>query len=167
MKNDKEIKEDLKNLRCKSFQEIEYVLRKYDYNAQDMLSSFVASVCDIDIADMLTTGNQPYAAQARWLFWNAYRYMTHETYERISERTILDGCKFTSESVRTGIFKIQQLIEEDDTWKGRWLIIKRMIKLWRNPHDYYDSDNSNPMPMKYKVTMRVPQNIEVEIKKEK
>lgn len=167
MKNDKEIRQEFRSLKEKSFKEIEAVLRRYDYNAQTMLASFVASICDVDIADMLTSSGNTYITQCRALFWYAYRYMTHETHERISERTVLDGCRFTAETVRLSCSKIYTLIEENDMWRGRWLVTKRMIRLWQDPHDYYESDNVNPMPQKYKIFLRVPKNAEVEIKKDK
>lgn len=168
MKNDNEIRNEWKDLQKKSFKEIEAVLRKYDYNTQTMLAAFCANICDVDVADMLSPTDNMYITQSRWLYMYALRYMTHDTYDKIASRLALDGCKFTKDGVRKGIEKMAGLIESDDMWLGRWIVIKRMIKLKQNPHDYPLSDNMNPMPEKYKLVLHVPkgmgENIDIDIK---
>lgn len=158
-KSENEIRKEWLDLRDKSFSEIEYVLRKYDFNAQDMLASFVASICGIDLAEMLSSSEKLHLAQSRWLYWYALRYMTHDTYERISERTMLGGCRFSPRAVGFGITKMGRMIDSEDVWKGRWMVIKRMIKLSQDPMSYYENDFSNPMPEKYKLMLRVPKSI--------
>ena len=171
MKGDKEIRNDWMNLEKKSFKEIEIVLQRYDYNMQNMLASFVASICDVDVADMLASTDKMHVSQSRWLYWYAYRYMSHETYERISARTAIDGCRFTKDGIRKGIEKMNELINTENVWMGRWMAIKRMIKLKANPHDYYENDFSNPMPQKYKLLMQIPRELKdkivIEVKNEK
>ena len=84
---------------------------------------------------------------------------------------MIDGCTITKDGVRKGIERMTELIDSDDTWLGRWVVIKRMIKLKNNPHDYPLNDFTDPMPEKYKVTINVPKgmgkNIEVDIKENK
>lgn len=171
MKNDNEIKNEWGDLRKKSFKEIEMVLRKYDYDAQTMVASFCASICNVDVADMLSPSDNLYVKQTRWLYMFAIRYMTHETYDAIAKRMMIDGCTITKDGVRKGIERMAELIDNDDTWLGRWVVIKRMIKLKNNPHDYPLSDFTDPMPEKYKVTISVPKgmgkNIEVDVKENK
>ena len=75
MKNDNEIKNEWGDLRKKSFKEIEMVLRKYDYDAQTMVASFCASICNVDVADMLSPSDNLYVKQTRWLYMFAIRYM--------------------------------------------------------------------------------------------
>ncbi len=171
MKSESTTKKELAEMRSKTFKEIEEILRRYDYNEQDMIGSFVASLCDVDYADMLSASNNSHIAQARWLYWYAMRYFTHDTYYRISERTQLDGHRFTPESIGVCITKISALIEEDSVWKRRWVMTKRMIRLLQDPHDYQHSDFTNPMPMKYKLLLQVPKgeskNIEIEVVEQK
>lgn len=172
MKNDNEIKNEWMNLEKKSFREIEAVLRKYDYNSQTMLADFCASICDVDVADMLSPTDDNHVKQARWLYMYALRYMTHDTYERIGRRMTLDGCRFTADGVRKGLERMNELIENDNQWLGRWIMVKRMIKLKENPHDYPLSDNCDPMPQKYKLTLHLPKgvavdDVEVEVKEKK
>lgn len=170
MKSETTIKQEISNMRNKSFKEIEAILRKFDYDSQDMISSFVASLCDVDIADMLSVTHNTQIAQARWLYWYTIRYFTHDTYKTISERTRLDGHSFTPENVGVCISKMSSLIETDDAWKRRWLLTKRMVRLLYDPHDYALSDfayNSQ----RYKLMLQVPKgmkgNIEIEITEEK
>lgn len=170
MKTDQEIKREWMDLRSKSFKEIERVLRKYDYDTQDMLASFVASICNVDVADMLSSCDKLHIAQSRWLFWYAMRYVTHETYERIAERTMICGNRFSSRAVGAGITKMNGMIDTNDEWKQRWMVIKRMVKLKEDPMSYYENDFSNPNPQKYKIMLQVPKalkgRVEVSIKEE-
>lgn len=156
MKNEIQIKQEVANMRNKTFQEIETILRRYNYNDQDMLASFVSAICDVDYADMLSASNATHIAQARWLYWMALRYMTHDTYQRISERTQFDGHKFAPEGIGVGITKITNIIEEDETWKRRWLTTKRMIKLLTDPHDYPLNDFTVCNQEKKQLRIQVP-----------
>ena len=168
MKDNDTIKQEWEDLHDKSFLEIEAVLRKYDYNALTMLSSFVASICDVDTADLLTSSANVYISQCRALFWYAYRYMTQDPYERISKKTAIEGCRFSPDTVRKACEKITELINADPHWKGRWINVKRFIRLKDDPHSYQMSDNANPFPQKYKLMLHVPKEIkdqiEIEIK---
>lgn len=168
MKNDNEIRKEWMDLQRKSFKEIEAVLRKYDYNAQTMLATFCASICDVDYADLFVDSKESHKVHSRWLYMYALRYMTHEPYDKIARRMTIDGCKFTLDGVRKSTEKMGDMIENDLTWRNRWVVIKRMIKLWQNPHDYPLSDNADQLPQKYKLTLHVPKEmkdgVEVEIK---
>lgn len=168
MKDNEEIRREWEDLQDKSFKEIEAVLRKCDYNAMTMLSSFVASICDVDTADLLSSSANMYISQCRALFWYAYRYMTQDPYERISQKTSIEGCKFSADTVRKACEKMMTLIDVDDVWKGRWINVKRFIRLKDNPHSYPTPDNSKMFPEKYKLMLHVPKEIidkiEIEIK---
>lgn len=163
MKKEKDYRKEWVNLQECSFKEIELVLRNYDYDSQNMLASFVASICDVDVADMLSASDNAYVSQVRWLYWYALRYMTQDSYQRISERTMLGGCKFTKDGIRKGCEKMNVLIETDDAWLKRWIVIKRMIKFKREPLSYQESDNANPMPKKYKVMVTMPDELKDKI----
>lgn len=154
MKSDR--RKDLVALDRKSFKEIEVILRRMDYDTQDMVSSFVASICNVDVADMLSSSNNLHLAQSRSLYWYAMRYLTKDTYQRISERSKLDGHAFSPESIAISIPKMTELIENDSVWKRRWVIVRRMLNLLQDPQNYNVSDFTNPSPQKYKILLQVP-----------
>lgn len=168
MKSEKDFKDELSCLRRSTFKDIELVLRNYDYVSQDMLAGFVAAICDVDECDMLSSNDNAYVSQVRRFYWFALRYMTHDTYQRISERTALSGCRFTKDGIRKGIEAMGAIIENEPVWTGRWVVTKKMIKLMQDPHSYQINDFSATMPRKYKLTLCVPkeykENVEVEIK---
>ncbi len=153
------IKKEWKDMEDASMQEICVVLKRYDYNVQTMLAYYVASLCDISIVDMLSQSDKSHIAQSRWLFWYAYRYMTNETYERIAQRCVVDGCAFSSESIRVGCAKMSSLVETDFMWRRRWNVIKHIIKLWNESFDEMNEVG------KKKITLNISDGIEVEIKK--
>lgn len=157
--NDEAKAKELQDLRKKKFSEIEDILRSFEFDVQTMLSSFVASICDVDEVEMLSPTNKLYVAQSRWLFWYAYRNIGFETYERISDRTMLGGSRFTKDAIRKGCEKMSSLIDTNKMWRGRWAVIRRMTAILKDPHDYYCGDFANPLPEKYKLTLSVPKEI--------
>lgn len=171
MKNENEIRKGWLNLEDKTFKEIETILHNYDYNSQTMLAHFVANICNVDYTDLFVDSKEQYKTHARWLYWFAMRFMTGETYDRISNRTYFDGNKFTSQNVGIGISKMTKMVGMEQSWRNKWKVIKHFIKLREDPHSYHINDFSNPMPTKYKLSLNVPKgmknNLEIEIKEEK
>ena len=168
MKDNETIRQECGELNMKTSNEIEAVLRKYDYNTMTMLLSFVASICDVNAADLLTSSANIYMSQCRALFWYAYRYITQETYDRISKKTAFEGCAFSPDAVRKACEKIAELINSDMQWKGRWINVKRFIRLKEEMDESLNPDNSDPFSQKHKLTLYVPKEIrdkiEIEIK---
>lgn len=139
---------------------IEYVcgaLSTYGFNIRLYLADFVASLCNVEKEKMFSTCNNLDVAQARWLFWYAYRYMTNETYEKIGKLSgDLYGKTFTKVGVAASVNKMYTLIEQQPIWRKRWTIIKRIIKM-QNEIDF-----EPPLP----ITITIPKNVELTIKKE-
>lgn len=154
-------------MRDMNFAQIETILRNYNYDEQDMLQSFVAWICNVDVADMLSQSMRTELVRARYLYWYALRTMTGETYQTLSERTVFDGFIFSKNGIRQGCELMGELIETENIWKNRWIRVRRLLKLMHDPHDYNLSDNAKPNPQKYKLLLTVPKgmkdNVEIEL----
>lgn len=132
------------------------LLRGYESKIQYWLAYFVSSLCNVEIDKMLTNCNTLSVAQSRWLFWYAYRRMTNETYEKIANvSSQYYGKFFTTATVANGITKMAQMIECEPIWTKRWVIIKRIIKQYR------ENLIENEEPIK----IVVPKNAKVELKR--
>ena len=106
---------------------------------------------------MFSNCNDLDVAQARWLFWYAYRYMTNETYEKISKLSeSMYKRKFTKTCVASSVNKMYSLIEQQPIWRKRWTIVKRIIKL----------QNEMVFEPQIPITITIPKNVELTIKKE-
>lgn len=130
------------------------LLNKYNYSLLDNLIRFVSAVCNLDPIDMLSISDKIYVSQSRWLLWYAYRYMTHESYEKVAERTCVEGHVFNTRSVAAGIEKMAHIIETEEVWQKRWLVIKKIIKLWRSN----DNDDSK------EIIVTIPNYMDVKVK---
>lgn len=128
-------------------------LRGYEQEIGNHLAQFVASLCNIDVDEMFSNMKNNYYSQARWLYWYALRYMTDETYEQIAARTICNGHKFTLRAVAKGIDKMGKMVYENGIWRKRWIILKRVIKM------YNGDDNQSVV----KVVITKPANTKVEV----
>ena len=105
-------------------------LSSYGGRIRLYLADFIASLCNVEKEKMFSTCNNLDVAQARWLFWYAYRYMTNETYEKIGKLSgELYGKTFTKVGVAASVNKMYELIENGGIWRKRWLIVKRIIKI--------------------------------------
>ena len=103
------------------------LLRDYNRRCNEYLAEIVASVCDVDVNDLLCDTRHIRNSHARWLYWYAYRYMTRESYKTISERHAKYK-KFTEGGVGISIARMNIMIDQEPIWKKRWLIIRNILR---------------------------------------
>lgn len=133
------------------------ILADYEGNICDHIADFVSSLCCVTKERMFSYGKNVDVAQARGLFFYAYRYMTNNTYDKIGRMTEeMYGKKFTPEGVKSSVVKMSELIESNPIWSKRWSILKIIIKSQKNGI----SESSVP------ITIKVPKNVTATIKKE-
>ena len=132
-------------------------LQAYGSRIRLYLADFISALCDVDKERMFSACNELDVAQARGLYFYAYRYMTGYTYEKIGKTAKdLYNKEFTGHGVASSVNKMYMLIEQQPIWRKRWMIVKRIIKT-QNEIDF-----EPPIP----ITITVPSNVEVTIKKE-
>ena len=161
MKNDEQIKNDWQRLETENIEKACDLLRQHESRIEDYMADIVASLCNVDCAEMLTNSSVSYLAQARWLYWYAIRYMTNETYDKIAMRTTAkSGCKFTPNGIGQSINKMALLVAQEPIWVKRWTIIKHIIKL----RDTVIKEKGDMET----VTMKIiaPKGVKVELKNE-
>lgn len=162
MKTNEQIKNDWQRLETENIEKACDLLRQHESRIEDYMADIVASLCNVDCAEMLTNSSVAYLAQARWLYWYAIRYMTNETYDKIAMRTTAkSGCKFTPNGIGQSINKMALLVAQEPIWVKRWTIIKHIIKL----RDTVVKEKSEMET----VTMKIiaPKGVKVEIKSDK
>lgn len=131
-------------------------LVNYERCVRTYLADFIASLCNVETERMFSDDNHLDVAQARWLFWYAYRYMTNETYEKIGKLSgELYGKVFTKVGVASSVNKMNIMIEQQPIWKKRWAIVRRIIK----------TQNEIVFEPQIPVTIAVPKNVVLTIKK--
>lgn len=110
---EEEVKRNLEENERMTMQSVCDTLRKHEGCTRAYLASFVASLCNVDRERMFSACNDLDVAQARWLFWYAYRYMTNETYEKIGRLSEeLYGKVYTKVCVASSVNKMYSLIEQ-------------------------------------------------------
>ena len=159
MNSDEKIIDDWNTLDNADIDEICSLLRLHEHRIQDYLVDCVAATCGVDKSDMMTNVSDINTIHSRWLFWYAYRYMTKESFVRISEITQRYGRKFTEQSISNSVNKMGNMIANETIWTKRWVIIKRIIKL-------RDKVAKNDLQDVIKVVVHHPKNVEVKLKEE-
>ena len=154
---EEELKNKLDETDNASMQAVCNILRQEGKNTRVYLADFVAALCDVEKEKMFSACNDIEVAQARWLYFYAYRKMTNETYDRIgSLSSNVFEKSFTKTGVSLGVKKMYYMIEQSPIWKKRWNIIKRIIC------EQNEAIKEPPVP----ITITIPKNVELTIKKE-
>ena len=130
-------------------------IRKMEQDVREYLAQFVAAICNVDVESMLAKTDVIYLANARWLYWYAYRYMTNESYEKIAADTSRNGHKYKLRSVQGGVNKMADLIDKQPLWERRWHAVKKFIKLRDTQVDEH-IDNT--------IVIQVPRDVKDKIK---
>lgn len=137
------------------------LLKESEISIQDNLSLFVAAQCDIDHTEMMNDTSKYYAAQCRWLYWYAYRYMTNEPYTKMAKRLGKTGRMFSSSGIQSGVNKMAQMVTQDTVWRKRWILIKHLIKT-SNENAVSTISQFKPQSS-VKVVVAHPKDVEVNV----
>lgn len=156
MYGDEEIKKDWNSITDNIIEQVDTLLKGYQYNLLNNIVNHVASLCNVDPYDMLSVSDKAYISQSRWLLWYAWRYMTHEPYEKIAEHTSVEGHVFNTRSVAAGVENIAKIIEQEKMWENRWCILRRIIKLWKS-----NDENSKEGDT---ITINIPKDCDFKVK---
>lgn len=133
------------------------ILSNYEGNICDHIVDFVSSLCCVTKEQMFSCSKKLDVSQARGLFFCALRYMTGNSYNKISRITgEMYGKKFTPEGVKSSVVKMSELIESNPIWNKRWSILKLIIKSQK------DDIKEPPIP----IVIKIPKNVIATIKQE-
>ena len=137
------------------------LIRRYDYDPLNLLARFVATLCDVDVADMLTSVDKVRFSQARAFLWFAYRYVTRASFGEIARLTSFDGHSFSTSSVAASIVNMSALTDSDPVWRKRWIITKRFFNAKRAADDAFVAKYDERA---IKITLSAPKGTKVELK---
>lgn len=166
MKNDDTIRVELSEIHDETIGRACELLRSYAYEIQEYLASFVASICELTVKEMFEEcskyNKSNYRSQARWLFWYAYRYMTNESYDRIALMTKQHyRHSITPSGIGMSINKMARLVEMDATWMKRWIVVRRVIKIYQETNIPFNSRKNEPQ--KVKVLIVHPKSVDMKV----
>lgn len=116
-------------MKDKTLKEVCDILRKYDMNWEISLSYFVASLFDVDRADMLSKDRSKDIVYARWFYWYVLREVCKKDYETIAQEVSIDDAIFVTSSIYQGISNMQELISSNSFYRDKWMIVKSMVSL--------------------------------------
>ena len=127
-KTDDEIMNDWSRLNSTHIQQALYHLKKHEGDIRDYLSDCVAALCSVSTDEMFSDSDVSSFAHARWLYWYSCRYLTNESYDKISKNKSI-GHSFCLRTIQNGVNKMAMMIETEAIWKKRWSVIKKIIKM--------------------------------------
>lgn len=132
-------------------------LEEYNDSLETILQNIVASLCRISVQELFDPSHKKSSSQARWLYWYAYKRMTHASDREIAASTS-KRATFTQQAVTAGISKITMMIAENSVWAKRWDILRKIIKATNKVEDSLNDT----------ITLQVksPKGVKVELKQE-
>lgn len=130
-------------------------LERVEGNTVSILAEYVAAICNISVTDLTSKEKASHIVHARWLFWYAYRYMTHESYPKMS-KTVTDGSSFfTASALQLGVCRMSTMVANEPTWGKRWKAIKHFIKLRSQGEEKLDNTITINVPKHLKDTITI------------
>lgn len=160
MKKEEEYLNGFMEIENDTIREVCILLRNQELKQREYLANVVASICGVDVNDMLTNTRHLHMSQSRWLYWYAYRYMTNESYDSISEKSKMYR-RFAASCVGDSIAKMSMMIHDNGIWSKRWKMIKGIIK------GFLD-ENGNvcvELPQVVTIEVKAPKGVEVKLSK--
>lgn len=159
-KSDREIANDVNAIADKTIVEACRLLEGYEGDLRRYLAEITAAVCGVEIENLLTDTKRIESSQSRWLYWYAYRYMTNESYESMSNKTRATRY-FVPSCVAHSIAKMTMLINEEGIWMKRWTFLRRVIRI------ILDKDGEEELFQRtIKLRVQTPKGINVELEKD-
>ena len=155
-----ELKDDLVSKEECWNEELKSHLQIHNNNVIESLRDCVAWICDIPVEEM-EKSTSIYASQTRWLFWYAYRYVTNESYLKMSETLKTPRKKFVGRAIQQGVTKMSMMIECEPVWRKRWDYIKQVIK------QKYGEDENVDNTITICVPLHLKEKIKIQIKERK
>lgn len=157
--NERESKESIKMSEDVAINDACRALQTYTKQVQDCIAQLVASLCNVDLCEMLEEPKTTPFVQARWFYWYVLKQLYGETGEGISRITSKHR-KFKAGYIMQGISKMSMMIQEGTIWTKRWSILKRVIG---------DANKvEQPELFMQNITVKVihPQGVNIELKQE-
>lgn len=134
-------------------------LQGYTKDIRNALADLVASLCDISKEDLLKDTKHLASKHARWLYWYAYRQMTGESYETMSQRS-KQYRRFAQTSIGWGVANMSMMIAEGTIWTKRYTMLRKVIQAANR------CEESEHLMKNVTVKVIAPKGINVEIKQE-
>lgn len=126
-----------------------------------ILTDKVSEICGISPDDIMVDTHAAHISHARWLFWYAYRYVTNESYLKMSETLKTPRKKFVGRAIQQGVTKMSMMIECEPVWRKRWDCIKQVIK------QKYGEDENVDNTITICVPLHLKEKIKIQIKERK
>lgn len=117
------------NAEDKVLEKVCAILNGYESRITVWLAELTAAICGVDAKAMLSRNGTHPVAQARWLYWYAYRYVFNATYAEIGRQaTYYSKRRHSAQNVASSIQKISLMIEQEPLWTHRWNVLKKILK---------------------------------------
>ena len=155
--SDEKIKQDWASVDSENLEQALLYLKKCEIAVNEYLAEAVASLCGVSAKEMMSNTNATYLTRPRWLFWYAYRYMTGDSYRKMSNALKVGSKEFSEKGIQGGIEKMSAMINEDSVWNRRWAVVKRIIKLREQEGESVDNTIVIQVPktLKGKVNIQI------------
>ena len=137
-------------------------LKSVDYNYCNSLCEFIASLFNVDRADLLSCDKRSDITHARWMYWNTLYFMLRKNYREISTLSSIEGCRKDISTIGKGIETLNFEMKNDILLKSKWNIIQQFVFIGNHPNAY-DTPFSDVISKPLNITVRKPKNVKVTI----
>lgn len=160
MITEQELNDRLGKIEDETLNEACRLISSYNGSVMRVLAEITASLCDVQTPEMMYETKNIDAVHARWLYWMAYKYMTKESYETMSNGHTY-GRHFSPATISQAVIKMSMMANEDEIWIRRWVTVKRFVKLILRRNEAEQDSLFNPT-----IVVKYPKGVKVELRQE-
>jgi len=125
-------------------------LQKVDYNHCNSVCEFIASLFNVDRADILTCDKHNGLVHARWMYWKTLKFIFLKTHREIAVLSSIEGHFVNAASINIGIKNLEEEMKMDYLLQQKWDIVKKLVYLGKDRKDEMPKEDMNVKILKPK-----------------
>lgn len=137
-------------------------MKTVDYDYCNSVCEFIASIFNVNRADILSCDKRSDITHARWAYWHTLYFSFKRTYREIAIISSLEGELKDISTIRKGIDSLQSEINGNSLLKNKISMIKQLIYIGNHP-DSYDTPFSDVVSKDIHVMIKKPKGISIDV----
>ena len=137
-------------------------MKKVDYDYCNSLCEFIASIFNVNRAEILSYDKRSDITHARWAYWYTLCYSFKRTYREIAIMSSLEGEIKDVSTIRKGIDSLQFEMKTNPMLRSKISTIKQLIYIGEHPNSY-DTPFSDAINRDIHVMIKKPKGVSIDV----
>lgn len=140
-------------------------MKATDYDYCNSLCEYIASLFNVNRAEILSYDKRKDVTYARWSYWHTLYYSFRKSYREIAVMSSLEGEIKDISTIRKGIESLNYELKANDMLRKKLGMIKQLIYIGEHPNSY-DTPFSDAISKDIHVMITRPKGVKIDIREE-